>query len=202
MRRTLLGSLAVAGFVVCGAVAMQANGGDDDNANRQVYQTANLFQPGNPANQFGGAVTLLRSKQRLDVRVATSGLNPNSAHSVWFVLFHNPSACSPPCNVNDLGNPAVRASVFYAAGFVTGMDGTGYASGYVDAGPLPEGIDQPEGTVSGLRRGAGLSTEVHIVVRTHGMISPGMVHEQIGTFNGGCNPTCANQQVAVFMPVE
>jgi hypothetical protein len=82
------------------------------------------------------------------------------------------------------------------------VDGIGYASGYVDAGRLPEGIDQPEGTVSGLKKGRGLSAEVHIVVRTHGMINPGQVNHQIGTFNGGCSPTCANQQAAVFMPVE
>ncbi len=201
MRETLLRLTAVAVCLALGVTTVRGDG--DDETNRQTYQTANFFQAGNPANQLGGAATLYRSKQRLEVRVATSGLNPSSAYTVWWVLFHNPAACSPPgCGADDLADPAVRASVFYAAGFVTGMDGTGYAYGSVDAGALPEGTDQPEGTVSGLRRGKGLRSEVHIVVRTHGMINPGSVHEQIGTFNGGCNPACANQQAAVFMPIE
>lgn len=199
MKRTLVRALAVA--LVLGFGVATVHGHDDED--RRTYQTANFFQPGTPANQLGGAATLYRSKQRLEVRVATSGLNPGSAYSVWWVLFHNPSACSPPgCGADDLKTDAVRASVFYAAGFVTGMDGTGYATGYVDAGALPEGVEVSDGTVSGLRRGRGLRTEVHIVLRTHGLINPGRVHEQIGSFNGACNTVCANQQAAVFMPVE
>jgi hypothetical protein len=103
----------------------------------------------------------------------------------------------------------VNAAVFYAAGFVTAgdgigaEDGTGNVSAYVNAGALPAGTDiVAEATGDRLEPGNGYRAEVHIVVRTHGTINPGHVHEQIGSFNGGCNPTCANQQVAIFMPVQ
>jgi hypothetical protein len=139
------------------------------------------------------------------MRVAASGLAENSAFTVWWVVFNNPAACVMGCDANDLPNPAVRAAVFYAAGFVTGGDGVGTEDGvgnvdaYIEAGALPAGIDIETG--DGLEPGNGFDAEVHIVVRTHGTISPGQVHKQIGTFNEGCTPTCANRQVAVFPPL-
>lgn len=202
MRRTMLRSILIAGIIVC-SVGWTAG------ADQGTYQTSPMFQAGNPMNRLGGAVTLYRYKQRLEVRVATTGLNENSAYTVWWVVFNNPAACVGGCGPDDLGNPAVNAAVFYAAGFVTGgdgvgtEDGTGNVSSYVNAGALPVGTDiVADGTGDRLEPGNGYRAEVHIVVRTHGMINPMTVHEQIGTFNGGCNPTCMNQQAAVFMPVE
>lgn len=195
MRRTLLLSLAVTTCVVSGA----ATAGDDDNHHDgRVYQTSNLFQF-MTTTPVAGAATLYRTRNRLEMRVAASGLDPSAAYTVWWVVFNNPHACVGGCGGDDLSNPAVKASVFYAAGFVTGMDGTGNVSGYIESGALPEGIDIETG--NGLRRGRGFRAEVHIVVRTHGAITPGSVDQQIGTFNGGCSPTCVNQQAAVFLPV-
>ncbi|MGH2436625.1 MAG: hypothetical protein ACRDFA_06505, partial [bacterium] len=160
----------VAGFVLAFAATTPAQ--DHDDGSRQTYQTANLFQVGSPTNLLGGGATLFRSKQRLVMRIATSGLDLNSAYTVWWVVFNNPAGCSAPgCGQDDLANPAARPSVFYAAGFVTGIDGTGNVSAAVDAGPLAEGIDIEAGR--GLRRGYGFRAEVHLVIRTHGMINPG-----------------------------
>jgi hypothetical protein len=199
MARRLLRSLVIAGSIVAGLALAAA-------ADQRTYQTANIFQAGNPAIQLGGAATLFRSKQGAEMRIATSGLAENSAYTVWWVVFNNPAACTGGCGADDLGNPAVRAAVFYAAGFVTAgdgigtEDGTGNVSAHMEAGALPLGIDvEVEG---GLEPGNGFRAEIHLVVRTHGTINPGMVDQQIGSFNGGCNPTCANQQAAVFLPVE
>jgi len=196
MRRTMLRSFLVAGIMVCGV-------GWTASADQGTYQTSPIFQAGNPAMLRNGAVTLYRYKQRLEVRVATSGLNTNSAYTVWWVVFNNPAACVGGCGPDDLGNPAVDAAVFYAAGFVTGNDGTGNVSAYVNSGVLPAGVDRVlEATGDRLEPGNGYGAEVHIVVRGHGAINPGHVHEQIGSFNGGCNPTCSNQQAAIFPPVQ
>ena len=206
MRRTLLRSLAIAGCIVCG-VAIVAAAHDDDQRKhhpKKTYQTVNIFQFGNPSVKLGGAATLYRSRNRLEMRVATSGLDANSAYTVWWVLFNNPDGCTPPgCGLDDVvpqPNPAAGVSVFYAAGFVTGVDGVGNVDAYADAGPLPEGIDIETG--EGLDRGNGFHAEVHLVVRAHGVITPGQVDQQIGSFNGGCAPTCGNRQAAVFMPVH
>jgi hypothetical protein len=192
MRRTLR-SIALVSCFICGA-ALTAR------ADQPTYQTANIFQFMNPANQLGGAATLFRYKQGVEMRIATSGLNPNAAYTVWWVVFNNPAACVGGCGLDDLSNPAARAAVFYAAGFVTGADGTGNVAAYLGTGALPEGIDVVMG--SGLEPGNGYTAEIHVVVRTHGAINPGHVAEQIGSFNGACNPSCGNQQAAMFLPVQ
>jgi hypothetical protein len=197
MRTKLRRSLVVASLL-CGL-------GATARADQPTYQTVNMVQFG-VGTPVGGAATLYRYKQRLEARVATSGLNENSAYTVWWVIFNNPSACVGGCGGDDLHRPGVNAAVFYAAGFVTAgdgvgtEDGTGNVSAWVNAGALPHGVDID---VPGqLEPGNGYGAEVHIVVRTHGTINPGMVHQQIGSFNGGCNPTCANQQAGVFAPVQ
>jgi len=169
-------------------------------AEPRTYQTTNMFQAGMPGVKLPGGATLYRSKQALEMRVATSGLDMNSSYSVWWVVFNNPSACVGGCGADDLSNPAVRASVFYAAGFVTGIGNDGNVTAHIDAGALPEGIDVEVG--SGLEPGNGFGAEVHIVVRSHGFTLVGSVDKQIGSFNGGCNPTCANKQAAMFPPVQ
>ena len=166
----------------------------------RTYQTKNIFQAGAPSILMPGAATLYRSKQGVEMRIATSGLDMNSSYSVWWVVFNNPSACVGGCGADDLSNPAVRASVFYAAGFVTGLSNTGNITAHMEAGALPEGIDIELG--NGLEPGNGFSAEIHIVVRSHGGTLIGSVAQQIGSFNGGCNPTCANKQAAVFPPVQ
>lgn len=197
MRKSVIGCLAFSTFMV--ATVALVRGSDDDGQPRRTYQTSNMLQF-MTTTPVGGGATLFRSRNRIEMRVATSGLDPGSAYSVWWVVFNNPSACVGGCAGDDLSNPAVRGSVFYAAGFVTGADGVANVSGYAEAGALPEGLEVEVG--EGLRNGRGFRAEVHLVVRSHGAINPGHVDEQIGSFNGGCNPGCMNQQAAVFLPVQ
>ena len=108
--------------------------------------------------------------------------------------------CSGPCGEDDLGIDT--NSIFYATGFVTDMDGTANATARLDTGPLPKGIDVL--IPGGLHSTSGLAAEIHIIVRAHGIVVPGMVDDQIGTFNGACDPgpnTCEDQQAAVFAPL-
>jgi hypothetical protein len=120
-----------------------------------------------------GAATLLRSEQCVELRIATSGLDPNTAYTVWWVVFNNRAACVPACNPTPLGNPAVRASAFYAAGFVTGSDSTANVTAHVEAGALPIGGQIADGTVAGLDHGNGFGAEIHVVVRSQGFIVAG-----------------------------
>jgi len=171
-----------------------------DGDSLRTYQTSNMVMFGNPAVLKAGGATLFRSKQRVEMRVATSGLNMNSSYTVWWIVFNNPAACGVGgCGLNDLGNPDVRASVLYAAGFVTGLGDSGNVTAHLDAGEPPKGVDVELG--DGLERGNGLAAEIHLVVRTHGVTTPGVVDKQIGSFNGGCSPSCSNVQAAGFKPV-
>jgi hypothetical protein len=193
MRSRLIRFSIIAGCVACGLAVVEA-------AEPRTYQTKNIFQAGNPGILKPGAATLYRSSQGLEMRIATSGLVVNSSYTVWWVVFNNPSACVGGCGEDDLGRPEVRASVLYAAGFVTGLSDTGNVTAHLEAGNLPSGIDVELG--DGLEPGNGFRAEVHLVVRSHGTTLPGIVDQQIGSFNGGCNVTCANVQAARFPPVQ
>ena len=197
MRGTLIGSLVVAGCLASGLLVRADEGGG------KTYQTRNMFKiaVGTPLLQSGA--TLVRSRHGLDARIAASHLDPNAAYTVWWVVFNNPAACGGQCSPANLGMPAVRASVFYAAGFVTGDDGTANITAHTDDGTLPAGVEvTTDGTVAGLDKGNGFRAEVHLVVRSHGAIIAGMVDKQIGSFNGACPPNvCVNQQAAIFPAV-
>ncbi len=187
--RTSIRVLVAAGCVVWGLSAVAAAG-------PVTYQTTNLFRAGNPAVFMPGAATLYRSRQDLELRVAAGGLAMHTSYTVWWVVFNNPAACAASCGATDLENPAVRAAVFYAAGFVTGAGDSGNVSAHVTAGNLPAGVAVESGF--GLEHGNGFGAEVHVVIRSHGLTNPGMVAQQIASFGGGCNPTCANVQAGVF----
>jgi len=46
-----------------------------------------------------------------------------------------------------------------------------------------------------------MGSEVHLIVRPHGPVIPGMLDEQMGSFTGGCSVNaCANIQAAVYQP--
>ena len=193
MNTRLLRLCIVVGCVTYGLAVVDA-------AEPRTYQTQNMFQAGNPGILKPGGATLYRSSQELEMRIATSGLVMNSSYTVWWVVFNNPSACVGGCGMDDLSRPEVRASVLYAAGFVTGLGDTGNVTAYLRAGRLPSGLDVELG--DGLEPGNGFGAEVHMVVRSHGLTLPGVVDQQIGSFNGGCNAVCANVQAAVFPPVQ
>jgi hypothetical protein len=200
MRTRLMLFCMIATCVAYGLTVVQA-------AEPRTYQTKNMIQAGNPAILKPGGATLYRSSQGLEMRVATSGLLLNSSYTVWWVIFNNPSACVGGCGADDLSNPAVRASVLYAAGFVTGLSDTANVTAHVEAGAVPDGLDIEQGVGQvgsnvGLEPGNGFRAEVHIIVRTHGLTNIGHVDAQIGSFNGACNPTCTNVQAAPFPPVQ
>lgn len=190
-RIALLSSLALLGL----SLPLSTAADDDDDAG-QRYQTANIvdFHTGVPRK---GAATLWRSKNSVIANVHTSQLHRKAAYSIWWVVWNYPGLCTGSCGEDDLaifGN-----GVFYAGGFVTGTDGTANVTLPLKAGALADGIDVL--IDGGLEEGNGLDAEIHLVIRSHGKIIPGMVDVQIGTFNGACDVNkCVDHQAVVFAP--
>jgi hypothetical protein len=189
MRTSRLRFSIIAGCVACALAAVEA-------AEPRTFQTANIFLFGYPAALMPGAATLYRSRGALEMRIAASNLPFQSSNTVWWFVFNNPSACVDGCGVDDLSRPAVRASVVYAAGFVTGVTDMTNVTARLKAGALPSNLDVEQG--AGLEPGNGLGAEVHLVIRTHGGTVPGLVNQQISSFNGGCNAACEYILEAVF----
>ncbi len=164
---------------------------------RSTYQTADFHTFPDGVGVVGSAGTMIRSKKAVEVRMAMSGLDANSAYTTWWVVWNDPSACATdPCTADDLGGPG--NSIFYAAGFVTDSSGTANLSVHLRSGKLPDGL-----TVlipGGLQKGNGFDAEIHMIVQWHGSILPGSVAEQIGMFLGACNPDCVDQIAIMFLP--
>src|SRR5947209_8074859 len=72
MRMKMLGSFLIA--VSLAGATVFADG-------PRTYQTTNMFQAGAPAIQKPGAATLIRSKQGVEMRVATSGLDAMTSYT-------------------------------------------------------------------------------------------------------------------------
>jgi hypothetical protein len=145
----------------------------------------------------GAWSSLVRADNGVAATLHTSGLAPNSAATLWWVFFNNPAACVGVCDLPDLFVPATQASVQYASGHVIGGDGVGDYGAYITEGDT-SGCAAPGLPCNGLLDSR--AALVHLVVRTHGQADPHLISEQISSFNGGCNPTCANVHASVHEP--
>lgn len=145
----------------------------------------------------GAWSALVRNDGGVAATFHSSGLAPGSAATLWWVFFNNPAACVDGCNLPDLFVPAAQASVQFAAGHVIGGGGTASYGSYSTEGDT-SGCAAPTLPCTGLLDAR--AAEVHLVVRTHGQALPGVIEEQISSFNGRCNPTCANLQASIHDP--
>lgn len=167
------------------------------------------------------SATLNRSESSITTSLSTGELSEGgTTYTLWWVIFNNPAECEhgmpglSTCGEADLllfgGKPEISSSVFFAAGNVIGNTGNLNFGAHLQEGELPSGPGQ-------VAWGPGLvdasTAEVHLVVRSHGPVQPGIEAEQITTFGGGCtsetDPTvtgpegdfdCFDQQFTVFVP--
>lgn len=145
-------------------------------------------------NAETGSSILRRNNSAISANVSTSQLTENYTYTLWWVVFDEPQNCTAPsCGSDDVadamaGGPnAADLSILGAAdGSLVGADGKAYYTGKLAKGDASKaifgnGLDNP------------LTAEIHYVIRSHGPAIPGLVQEQITTFNGGCNPGQANE---------
>lgn len=166
-----------------------------------------------------GASTLVRNDAGVRMTFQTSGIDASTVATIWWVVFNNPDACEGgivegrelQCTSGDFGNPEVDASVFYATGHVIGGSGKANYAAWLPVGRLT--VD-PDPSANQLIVGDGIlddarGAEIHVVLRTHGPTIPGMVHQQLNTFDAGCTTappglqgpnTCMNLQFATHEP--
>ncbi len=135
-----------------------------------------------------GTSTLHRSKNGITVNYRTTGLTPGYTYTIWWVIWNNPEDCEIPgaCLDSDFG--FVEVEVLYAAGHVVGNSGVGNFSARLNVGDDSQSINDLFGLppAGGLQAGRTWSSEVHMVLRSHGPAIPGMISEQINSYEGGC----------------
>ena len=194
-------------------------------AENSIRQATDVFQFGTGEPRRSAAV-LTRERDRLSLSVSALDLFPNSAYTVWWVVFNQPQNCLEPNACNPTGDvfespgvlsstqiPITENSASRATGFVTGDDGVANFTAELIGGMLPTGTFVQHGWSepvapgpddnAGLLSGNGLRAEVHALLRSHGPAVAGSVAEQISTFNGLCDvQECTNVQGMIFQPPE
>ena len=191
----LLTILVIVGLTAMGAPGSGIAEGVGSPATYQIAEVHTLT--GEPTGSGG---TLVRTRGEVWARFALSGLEPDAAYSVWWVIWNDPALCVDGCGEDDLGLPGT--AIFYAAGFVTGSDGTANLSVHLEDGPIPIGAESFTPT-NGLRRDNGFGAEIHAIFRTHGPIRVGETAVQIGTIEAVCDPAvCIDQYGIAFLPTS
>jgi len=165
---------------------------------------------------------LTRMDHGVSVRLHTHDLTPGDAVTLWYVVFNTPAGCADGCGEDDVfnldaegkfvengdGTPPfnwdahekIGLSVLRADGVIIDADGKAEFRGHLPIGDVTEAIIG-DGLLDALK------AEVHVVVRSHQQVQPGIATDMISAINGGCdadwpNAPCEDVQFAVFMPAN
>jgi hypothetical protein len=181
----------VAGLLLALAVAVpvQASAQRDTTAVRLFADTSVV-----------GSSTLIRHDDSVDMTLAMSGTPAGHVVTVWWVIFNHPEFCQfgepanaatgfagTRCGPGDLGivpgltaDPRVDPLVTYAAGHVTGANGSAAWASYLSVG-------EPDGQVLiGSVFTNPLGADVHLIVHDHDALANlGNIGEEIHSFGAG-----------------
>ncbi|TRO64237.1 hypothetical protein [Christiangramia sabulilitoris] len=182
--------------------------------------TVDVFNP--ILGEVVGSATLLRNEKGFSYTYKSNALTPGYAYTVWLVVWNNPQECAIPgaCIDTDFARADLtQVEVMTGTGHVVGSSGKGYFGGHLNVGDDSGTINDLFGLpyAGGLQQGKTFSSEIHLVLRSHGPARPGMISDQIGSYEGGCdNPfefppfteipdemgECGDIEVAIFSPVN
>jgi hypothetical protein len=167
--------------------------------------------------------TLVRMEHGLYATFSAVELEPGDAFTMWWVIFNQPENCTDSkCGFDDVFSFDEMGDVIktevgarqwnFPAHAITGF-ALGRASGsVVDTNGTAEfRAHLPVGDAHEFDFGPGLlnplTAEVHLIIRTHSQMIPGLLHEQLNTPWGGCpegwpKDPCKDVQVAIRLPSE
>lgn len=144
----------------------------------------------------GAAAKLTRTNSGVSYSFRTTGLDKGHVVTMWWVIFNVPEECSNPipeigaqCGLPDLSNPDVQSSVMGGQGHIVGKSGRSTHAAHLREGEIttyhPAFVGSP-----GLLD--AMEAEIHLVLRTHGPMIPGMISEMRSTFEAACTPASSN----------
>lgn len=177
------------------------------------FQTSDVIDVTGAGTFYQGAAWLIRSEEEVEGRIMAKVSTAGDAYTLWAVIFNNPDECAgSPCSENDLGNPDVGGSVFYASSAISAPDGglnrNGKPAGggvinvqfELEGGSLPDGQFVLFGDPDGLAEDNGHGAEIHLVVDKHPPVPDGMswIPDLTTTNFPGAGPA-TNDRAAIFL---
>ena len=168
------------------------------------------------ATDADGKSILTRTDTMITSTVEGANLVPGNVHTIWFVVFNNPAACSDgECGEDDIftgpdlnvdGVIAAQIGIGNATGNIAKADGTAEFGGVLRPGDyaatghqllFPAGLEGDALLLDGNTKGA----EVHIIVQDHGQARGGpQLLNQLTYVETGCTPYCEDIQFSVHKP--
>lgn len=183
---------------------------EEEHAATQTFQSTNMadVSKGKPFTPADGAAFLVRSGSRLEARVMLSDLVAGHAHTIWWMIFNDPSACSThPCSPGADFGPG-RAAVFFGTGVIAAAGGkSGVVNVTMDTkvgGPPMGAVAIPSAPESGLTAGNGFKAEVHLLMLDHGVPTAGFPNvpgSWAFELTHPLPPHVADVRGAVFLPM-
>lgn len=181
--RRLATALAVVALV---AVAAAPASAQQTKQNTDVVSYADLADVGD--------ARLFRTSNAVVAKAKATNI-PTGVYTMWWVVWNTPEGCATPfaCDVVDLFDPEgdTGLAIGYAGGAVVGPGGNLSIAVQLKEGKTLRGFPYTEHEALGLSLPETSlvdsdHAEVHLVLRSHQDLIPGMVSSQLGTFNGGC----------------
>jgi hypothetical protein len=210
--RKRLGILGAA-FLAIMMVASVAVAAGHLQPSKTDVQATYWFADDSPAN---GKSILTRTDTMITSTVEAENLVPGNAHTIWFVVFNNPAACSDGVcgeddiftgpDLNEEGIVAAQIGIGNATGNVAKADGTAEFGAVLRPGDyaatghqllFPAGLEGDALLLDGNTMGA----EVHIIVQDHGQARGGpQLLNQLTYVETGCTPYCEDIQFSEHQP--
>lgn len=134
-----------------------------------------------------GTSRLVRTPNGVNFTLSTSDLTPGHAYTLWIMTFNLPGSCAVAnqCAEADIGNPAAKPDMMYAAGSLVGGSGRATFAGRLTVGDVAGSINAPVGMPSyGLLDPYG--AEVWLAVHDHGKKLPEFMPDMTQSVAGGC----------------
>lgn len=149
----------------------------------------------------GGQARLDRTPEGVAFRVTTRRL-PTGTYTVWWVIYNNPENCAVPnrCSPDDVGNPAVLASIQRADGFIVERSRERVT---LQAG-LAKSEETPFLPIPGFANATLLrpkNAEIAVILRYHGPVELDNLWAQISMYDDlseQCAVACVDLVAAVF----
>jgi hypothetical protein len=217
--------LGTAVIALLSALPLMAQQGDTPEQPITTATTVHWFKDDSTVE--GSHAILTRMEHGISMSLDTSGMEPDGAYTIWWLIFNVPENCSDSvCGINDVylmddssnfildGNgqrqlnrpiiEAARASALWAAGNIAFRNRTATFEGHLPVGDTSGNVwFGPDGLLDPMK------AVVHLIVREHGPAVPGdSLRKQLFTFDGGMCPNpinkapCKNIQYALFEPPE
>lgn len=134
-----------------------------------------------------GVSKLIRTPRGIIPIMITSGLERNTATTLWVITWGVPDNCAGPiCRMGDIFNPTVEADALAGGGKVVRSSRIDVRASYVAVGDTDDSVNPFLLGVPAVGLVNPMSAEIALVIRTHGTVIPELLDDQLNTYNGGC----------------